>query len=88
MNEKLLSRLDALAEVSAGVRTKLQGRDAGQLDGLALARVLVAVDAAAKRLGKLNDELQPALFPSPSDNGQAGAAPEPTRRRRARGNQS
>lgn len=82
MNEKLLSRLDALAEVAAGVRTKLQGRDAARLDGLAVARVLVAVDAATKRLGKLADELQPALFPSPSDNGQSDAGREPSSRRR------
>ena len=79
MNEKLLSRLDALAEVAAGVRAKIQSRDAAQLDGLALARVLVAVDAAAKHLGKLADELQPALFPAASDNGQSGGA---TARRR------
>ena len=82
MTEKLLSRLDALAEVAAGVRAKIQGREAGQLDGLALARLLVGVDAAARRLGKLADELQPALFPAAADNGQSGAAPEPGRRRR------
>lgn len=81
MTEKLLSRLDALAEVAAGVRAKIQGREAGQLDGLALARLLVGVDAAAKRLGKLANELQPALFSSTSENGQ-DAAPEPGRRRR------
>jgi hypothetical protein len=72
MNEKLLSRLDSLDEVAAGVRAKLQGRDAGQLDGLAVARLLVAVDAAAKRLDKLAANLQPALFPSTADNGQSG----------------
>jgi hypothetical protein len=71
MNEKLLTRLDALAEVAAGVRAKIQGRDAGQLDGLSVARLLVAVDAATKRLGKLADELQPALFPAASDNGHS-----------------
>jgi hypothetical protein len=75
MNEKLLSRLDALAEVAADIRDKIQGRDAGQLDGLALARLLVAVDAAAKRLGQLADELQPALFPSAAGNDQDDAAP-------------
>lgn len=82
MNEKLLSRLDALSEVAAGVRAKLQGRDAAKLDGLAVARVLVAIDAAAKRLGKLADELQPALFPSPSDNGQSDGGHEPASRKR------
>lgn len=84
MNEKLLSRLDALAEVAAGVRAKLQSRDAAQLDGLSVAHLLVAVDAAVKRLGKLADDLQPALFPSPSDNGQsdAGRGSAPRNRRR------
>lgn len=68
MNERLLDRLDALGEVAAGIRTKLQGEGAAQLDGLAVAHLLVAVDAAAKRLGKLADELQPALFPEPGEN--------------------
>ncbi|MGH7171133.1 MAG: hypothetical protein ACRELG_12725 [Gemmataceae bacterium] len=82
MTEKLLSRLDALAEVAAGVRDKIRGRDAGQLDGLSVARLLVAVDAAAKRLGKLADELQPALFPAAGDNGQGSAGQETARRRK------
>jgi hypothetical protein len=76
MTEKLVSRLDALAEVAAGVRTKLQGRDADQLDGLAVARLLVAVDAAAERLGKLAAELQPDLFPAASGNGQSDSRRE------------
>jgi hypothetical protein len=82
MTEKLLSRLDALAEVAAGVRAKIQGRDAGRLDGLAVARLLVSVDAAAKRLDKLADELQPALLPAPSDNGQGDAGRKPADRKR------
>jgi hypothetical protein len=79
VTEKLLSRLDELAAVASGVRTKIKGEGAGQLDGLAVARLLLAVDAAAKRLGKLSDELQPALFPTP--NGQAEAAPRPGRKK-------
>jgi hypothetical protein len=74
--------LDALDEVAVGVRAKLQGRDAANLDGLAVARVLVAVDAATKRLGKLAEELQPAFFLLPSDNGQSDAGREPASRKR------
>lgn len=85
MNEKLLSRLDALGEVAAGIRSKLQGEGAPQLDGLSVARLLVAVDAAAKGLGKLADELQPALFPAASDNGQSEAPQADAARKRKGG---
>jgi hypothetical protein len=82
MTEKLLSRLDALAEVAAGVRTIIQGRDAAQLDGLAVARLLVAVDAAASKLNKLRDALQPALFPASDSNGQGDAGRAPAGKKR------
>jgi hypothetical protein len=82
MTEKLLSRLDELAEVAAGVRDKIQGQGAGQLDGLAVARLLVAVDAAASKLNKLKDALQPPLFPAPDSNGQGDAGRAPAGRKR------
>jgi hypothetical protein len=58
MNEQLLSRLDALAEIDAGIRGKLDGPDGECLDGLALARLLCALDASVKRLEKLAEALQ------------------------------
>jgi hypothetical protein len=85
MTEKLLSRLDQLAEVAAGVRAKIQGQGASQLDGLAVARLLVDVDNAARKLDKLNSELRSGLFPAEdNDNGDAGRqeAGKNTRRRR------
>jgi hypothetical protein len=57
MLKRLLGRLDDLAEVLAQVHARAAGRDAQKLDGLATARLLVAVDLATKRLGKLADAL-------------------------------
>jgi hypothetical protein len=82
MTEKLLSRLDELAEVAAGVRVKIQGQGAGQLDGLAVARLLVAVDAATSKLNKLKDALQPALFPAADSNGQGDVGRAPAGKKR------
>jgi hypothetical protein len=86
VNEKLLSRLNDLAQVGESARAKLHGRDAGQLDGLAVARLLVGVDAAAARLAKLVDELQPTLFPTADAGEQNGKSEEdrPAGRRRRR----
>lgn len=62
MLKRLLERLEALGEVSEGIRSKANSRQAKELDGLSVARVLVAVDAAVTKLCKLNDQLKPGLF--------------------------
>jgi hypothetical protein len=57
MTENLCERLEALAAVVESVRAKVSAGD-GRLDGLTVARVLVAADQAARRLGKLDGALK------------------------------
>jgi hypothetical protein len=59
MLKKLLGRLDDLAEVLAGLHALAGGQGAARLDGLAVAKTLVAVDAVTRRLSKLADALGP-----------------------------
>jgi hypothetical protein len=54
--------LDALAEAAEGIRAKANGKAAQKLDGLAVAKMLVAVDTAVRKLNKLSEDLTPDLF--------------------------
>jgi len=52
MHRQLIERLDALGAVLDAIRGKASDKQAGKLDELATARVLIAVDLAARRLSK------------------------------------
>lgn len=62
MLKRLLERLNALDETAEAIRSKAGDRKAQQLDGLAVAKCLVAIDAAVRKLNKLAEDLKPALF--------------------------
>jgi hypothetical protein len=70
MIEKLDSRLAALDTAVAGIRQRLAADDV--MDGLAVAKLLIAVDGAVNRLVKLAGDLRPALFKNGGDNDDAG----------------
>jgi hypothetical protein len=70
MLKKLLERLAALEEAAGEIRAKAGDKKAQQLDGLAVAKTLVAVDAAVRKLNKLAEDLQPELF---DDKGKESA---------------
>jgi hypothetical protein len=59
---KLLERLQALAETVEAIREKAAGKNGRKLDGLAVARTLVAVDSAANKLAGLAEQLTAGLF--------------------------
>lgn len=62
MLKKLIERLDALGKAADAIRDKAGDRKAAQLDGLAVAKVLVAVDAAVRKLNKLDEDLSGGLY--------------------------
>jgi hypothetical protein len=59
MLKRLLERLDTLDGAVTAIRGKAGDKKAPQLDGLALARTLLAVDAAVRKLSKLAEDLGP-----------------------------
>jgi hypothetical protein len=64
MTEKLHERLAALSAVLEKIEMKASSKNDGQLDPLALAKVLLAVDAMTTKLAKLEEQLQAGLFPA------------------------
>jgi hypothetical protein len=62
MLKRLVERLDALAEAAEAIRSKANDRKVQHLDGLAVAKTLVALDAAVRKLNKLAEDLKPDLF--------------------------
>jgi hypothetical protein len=56
----LSNQLERLAELVGHLRGLAQEVD--DPDGLTTAKLVVAVDAACRKLGRLGDQLQPGLF--------------------------
>jgi hypothetical protein len=54
------NQLEHLAEVVARLRGLAE--DADDPDGLATAKLVVALDAACRKLGRLGNDLEPGLF--------------------------